>query len=129
MTPEEREQQLLEQRQEEAQKELDEALKKIFRKPVQHLTLDDKRFLQARRSYLNKEMTEKYEDVLKEKLPGRDGKIAAEDEKEIEVMTRKELEAMAETEGLTKDEIKKARTNADLQAAIKQKQEEKEKGE
>jgi hypothetical protein len=129
MTPEEREQQLLEQRQEEADKELSEALRKIFKKPVPYLTLEDKKFLQARREYLNKDQTEKYEDVLNEKLPRSDGQPNKQEEKEIEVMTRKELEIMAETEGLTKEEIKKARTNADLQDAIRAKQEEKEKGE
>jgi len=128
MTPEDREKELLERRIEEGEKEIDDAIRKIYRKPIPNLSLDDKRFLQARRSYLNKEMTEKYEDVLKEKLPRPDGQDV-EEEKQIEELTHKELEKMAKEIGIEESEIKKATSNPKLQELIKQKQEELEKGE
>lgn len=128
MTPEEREQELLNQRIDEAEAEIHAVLKKIFRKGLHELNVEDKAFLQARRSYLDDAQLSKYDKVLKEKLPRPDGKDV-EEEKEIEALTRKELEAMATNIGISEEDQKKARKNSDLQELIKNKQEELEKGE
>lgn len=115
----------MQKRIDEADAEIRKALETIFRKPKTHFTVEDKRFLQARRSYLTQAQLDEYSEVLKEKLPRPDGK--KEEEKEINELTRAELEKMATQEGVENPSDRKLyRTNADLQEAIKQKQKEKE---
>lgn len=121
----EQEQERLAKRYDDANGEIEKAFKAIFKKSHQFLTVEDKRFLQARRSYLTDAQVKEYDAELSEKLPRPDGK---EEEKTLDDMTRKELEAMATQEGIENPEDKKIyKTNADLQNAIKEKQEEKEK--
>lgn len=101
-----------------------DALAKIFKKNIAFLTLDDKRFLQARRSYLDEAQTAKYQSVLKEKLPRPDGQVDEEQEKLIDNMVRSDLETMATNMGFEDVSKKAFKTNADLVAAIKAKQQE-----
>ncbi len=114
-----------EERQEAANAELHEALAHIFKKSISELHLDDKRFLQARRSYLDERQLEKYSSVLKEKLPRPDGQPNAQEEELIAQLTRKELEIMAERFGIEDVSDKKIfPKNADLVAVIEKKKEE-----
>lgn len=126
-TPEETEAEKLQKRVDEADAEIEAVLKKIFKKEHHLLTVDDKRFLQARRSYLTRSQQEDYEKELKEKLPRPDGQPNPEEEVQLENMVRKDLEAMA-----IRLEIKDAADrkvfpkNEDLVNAIKAKQKENE---
>lgn len=127
-TPEETEAEKLQKRIDEADAEIETALKKILKKEQRLLTIDDKRFLQARRSYLTRSQQEDYEAVLKEKLPRPDGQPNPEEEVLLENMVRKDLEAMATRLGIEGAEDKKLfKTNNDLVEAIKAKQKENEK--
>lgn len=123
MTPDEKAQQLLEQRREEAEKEIHEALNKIFRKPIRHLSDYDKAFIKARVSYLTKEQKETYAEVLKEEIKDPNKEAREAEEKELEVLTRKELEEIATKLQIPEDLIKKAKKNADLQELIEQRKE------
>ena len=124
MNPAQQEEQRLQERFDVAEKEIELALTKMLKKDIHFLTDTDKAFLRARRSMLDDRQLEKYESILNEKASkAKDD----EDEKVIEEMTRRELEAMATTLGIEEPDNKKLyRTNADLQAAIKAKQEENE---
>lgn len=126
-TPEETEAEKLQKRIDEADAEIETALKKILKKEQRLLTIDDKRFLQARRSYLTRSQQEDYEAVLKEKLPRPDGQPNPEEEVLLENMVRRDLEAMATRLGIEGAEDKKLfKTNNDLVEAIKAKQKENE---
>jgi len=124
MTQDEEVQQKLQDRQDEADKELGEALKAIFKKPIQNLTAADKAFLQARRSYLDDTILRKYDKVLSEKLPRPDG---TEEEEVLEEMARKDLEIMGTRLGIEDVSKKAFPKNEDLVNAIKKIQEEEEK--
>lgn len=127
MNPMQQEEKRMQDRIDAADAELEKAFVKIFKKAIPFLTIEDKRFLQARRSYLDDRQLEKYAEVLREKLERPDGQKTEEEEQVIE-LTRKELEAMATRIGIETPEDKKVyRTNADLQAAIKEKQAEEQK--
>lgn len=127
MNPAQQEEQRLQERFETADAEIEKVLKKILKKDIFFLTDDDKRFLQARRAMLDDYQQQKYSGVLSEKLPRPDGQPNPEEERQIEQLTRKELEAMAVSIGIETPEDKKLyRTNADLQDAIKAKQAEQE---
>lgn len=79
----------------ETDKEINDTLNKIVRKGPKGLTLDDKRFLQARRSYLSRVDFEEFEEVINEKLPRPDGQNEAEEE-----LTRIELDTKARELGI-----------------------------
>lgn len=121
MNPEQQEQDRLQQRLDEATAEIEKALQNIFKKSIDYLTDEDKRFLQARVSYLDDAQKSKYEKILKAKVPRPDGK---EEEKEIEELTRKELENIAGEIGIDQEKIKKAKRNQDLVDIIEEKKEE-----
>lgn len=74
-------------------------LKKILRKNEDQLTLDDKKFLKARASYLSKGQREEYAEIIKadySKQKGDEKPEASEpEEKPLEKRTRDELNAMA----------------------------------
>lgn len=115
---------LYDQRVAENEKKIQDTLTQYSRKPVQSLTRDQKAFIQARRDYLSDEQRNKWEGVLKEKLPRRDGTMPEEEEKAINEMTRKELERQAEIVEVNAADIKKAKTNQDLINLIEARKEE-----
>lgn len=124
MNPEDQEKERMQKRLDDADAELQKALTKIFRKAHHELTIEDKAFLQARRSYLTQAQTEEYDSELNEKLPRPDGQD--EDEAtDLQHMTRANLNIMAADLGIETPEDKKVyKTNQDLIDAIEAKQKE-----
>lgn len=93
----------------ETEKKIHDTLTQYSRKPVESLRVDEKAFIQARRSYLSEEQEKRWADVLTEKLPRPDGQVNEEEEKVIAEMTRKELERQAEIVGVDAEAVKKAK--------------------
>lgn len=120
------EQERMDERMEEADKAIRDRLSKIFRKPLEFLTVEDKRFLQARRSYLNDDQSNTYKKVLAEKLPRPDGEPHPEEEEELDKMVRKDLEAMLKNLGIEDTGKKAFPKNEDLVNKIKEIQRENE---
>lgn len=108
----------------ETEKKIHDTLTQYSRKPVESLRVDEKAFIQARRSYLSEEQEKRWADVLTEKLPRPDGQVNEEEEKVIAEMTRKELERQAEIVGVDAEAVKKAKKNQDLIDLIEAKKEE-----
>lgn len=98
-------------------KAIDDTLKNLFRKAKDSLSVEDKAFIQARRSYLTDAQREEYKSVLDEKLPRPDGE--GQEEGLIE-KTRPELEAMATD--LKIDNPEKFKNKQELVDAIEAKQ-------
>lgn len=98
------------QRRIDTEKEVRDILEAIIKKNLKSLSVDDKRFLQARRSLLTRGQLDEYSEILEEKLPRPDG----QDEKEVE-LTRTELNDKARDLGIedpdklpNKDAVKEA---------------------
>lgn len=113
----------------ETEKAIHDTLTQYSRKPVESLRVDEKAFIQARRSYLSEEQQKRWADVLTEKLPRPDGQANEEEEKAIAEMTRKELERQAEIVGVDAEAVKKAKKNQDLIDLIEARKEELKKAE
>lgn len=120
---------LFNQRVQETEKEILDTLTRYSRKSVESLRVDEKAFIQARRDYLTDEQKNKWEDVLREKLPRPDGQPNEEEEAALNELTRKELERQAEIVGIDEETIKKAKKNQDLIDLIEEKKEELKKAE
>lgn len=122
MNPEDQEKNRMQQRIDDADAELQKVFKAIFKKAPHELTVEDKRFLQARVSYLGNDHKEKYADALEEKLPRPDGQ--EDEEEQLVDKSRKELEQMANDLGI-EDASPKAYSNKEkLVEAIEEKQKE-----
>lgn len=59
---------VVQKRREETEKEMYKILTEIFKKDISILSIQDKRFLQARQSYLTAAQREQYAEVLAEDL-------------------------------------------------------------
>lgn len=103
----------IDKRRVDTEKEMYDILGEITRKNPKTLTVDDKRFLQARRSYLSRGQQDEYKDILNEKLPRPD----QEEEEEVE-LTRSELDEKARQLGI--EEPEKLPNKAAVTAAIEE---------
>lgn len=119
MNPEDQEKERLQARIDAADAELQKELKRIFKKTPAGLNVDDKRFLQARRSYLTQAQQEEYADALNEKLPRPDGQTQ---EETLGEKSRADLELIATDLGI--EEPKKIKNKEALVEAIEAKQKE-----
>lgn len=112
----------IEKRRTETEKKIYFALKAILRKNHDSLTLEDKQFLQARKSYLTKAELQEYADVLAENVFGNAGP-APKVEKKLEDYTRPELEEMARELGVVEpDKLPNKAAVADAIRAAKEAQ-------
>ena len=100
----------IEKRRIETEKKIYFALKTILRKPIANLTVDDKKFLKARKSYLTKAELQEYDEVLNEKVEGSV-------EPKLEDLTRTQLEEKALALGIAEPE--KLANKAAIVEAIK----------
>lgn len=87
----------IEKRRIETEKKIYFALKNILRKPIANLTVDDKKFLKARKSYLTKAELQEYDEVLNERVEGSP-------EPKLEDLTRTQLEEKALALGIAEPE-------------------------
>jgi hypothetical protein len=114
LSNEDREKKFYEARVKENEDKIAKEFKRIFDKRHQGVTIDEKRFLQARRDYLTRAEQEEYKEELTEDLTG--GTFT----NPLENLTRKELEARLQAVGVQDTSNKVYRTNADLISAIEE---------
>lgn len=93
----------IEKRAEETEAKVVRILSRLVRKPIETLTIEEKRFLKARASYLSKADREAYAEVIDMDLSHE--AVNAPAEKDLSEYTRKELDAKALALGVVEPEL------------------------